>query len=465
MATRSKAASADTALSADEIAIRQQHLCEKERRLRDEQRALEDRRVETENTARKYEQSLAEFEENRALLREERDSALCEAEKYRNQIAQLQQALRSKERSPPAETRRVSPSPRERSFYGSEWTNFGLREALELVPVFDGTNVPVLQFSRACLRARNIVAPAAEQTLTQLIYTKLRGRALSAVEDEVLYTVSELCDRLKDVFGSYRTVDHYRGDLANIFMRPSEHILDYIARVKDLRSAILDTTHDNTPTRSIDKFVSRCFIDGLVPFLRVQIRDPLDDTLNGTYDEAIRAFKRSERDRERYEDRTVRFSGTSSGSRDRRFGRSPSPRNSHSEESTGRRYDSPGRYREHSERTFRKDTRNNRHGTPDRETRHHASSSDYRQQRRDAAPQEQRYVERRRDDHRDRETGRAFSVSDTQEDPQIQEDRQPRDSIKCRYCKIRGHDIHECRKREAANKNRSGNEDPLPSGH
>jgi len=58
------------------------------------------------------------------------------------------------------------------------------REATETVPYFDGYNVSLQQFTRACRRAREIVPPFAERTLTKLLVAKLRNRAYYAVEDE-----------------------------------------------------------------------------------------------------------------------------------------------------------------------------------------------------------------------------------------------------------------------------------------
>lgn len=469
MSTRSKTTSTDAATSADELAIREQHVAERERRLRCEQRALDAKRAEDERM-------LSERASNDSQLREERESALLEAERCRTEVLQLQQALRIKETSTPSETRTVSPPRRERPLrdHASEYSTFGLREALELIPSFDGTNVPVLHFSRACLRARNIVSPAAEPTLAQLILTKLRGRAFAAVEDEFISSVSELCNRLKDVFGTYRTVDHYRGDLANIFMGPNEHILDFIARVKDLRTAILDTTLDDTPTRSIDRFVTRCFVDGLTPNLRSLVRTPRDDSLNSAFDEAIRAFKRAELDRERYDTRTVRFSDSASYRESRR---SPSPAAYRSEErrggsnyregSPGRRHDSSNR---HDERPA--DASSYRGERPHKNNKHHSSRNNQHQSSQpheDHRGSQHGNRDRNHSPYRDQNsksnTGRAYPVADypSTESPQITPREQYRDNVMCRYCKQIGHDIHECRRREAANA-RSGNASSLPSG-
>jgi len=114
------------------------------------------------------------------------------------------------------------------------------REALETVPTFDGQNLTVSQFARACRRAKEIIPPSSERNLTKLLCNKLRGRALTAVEDENCNTVAQLIDILSISFGEHRTLEQYEGELSNIHLRPKKHILDFINRVKDLRTSIID---------------------------------------------------------------------------------------------------------------------------------------------------------------------------------------------------------------------------------
>ena len=119
------------------------------------------------------------------------------------------------------------------------------REATESVPSFDGYNIPLAQFTRACRRAQEIIPPTAERNLTKLLINKLSKRAYYAVEDEPCDTVTELIDLLTGAFGSPKTLDQYRGELSTTYLRPNEHILDYISRIKDLRTAILDAERRN----------------------------------------------------------------------------------------------------------------------------------------------------------------------------------------------------------------------------
>ena len=44
-----------------------------------------------------------------------------------------------------------------------------LRDAIETVPIFNGHNIPVEQFARACNRAKALVPPQAEPQLARLL--------------------------------------------------------------------------------------------------------------------------------------------------------------------------------------------------------------------------------------------------------------------------------------------------------
>lgn len=101
-----------------------------------------------------------------------------------------------------------------------------------------------------------------EIPLTKLISCKLRGRVYAAVENFDYYTIESLCDLLTDAFGPRMDIE-IKDDLAQIYIRKGEHILDYIGRVKDLRRAILDCDRDLVGTREVDVLTAKRFIKRL----------------------------------------------------------------------------------------------------------------------------------------------------------------------------------------------------------
>lgn len=294
----------------------------------------------------------------------------------------------------------------------------------------------VLQFARACRRARDILPASAERTLTRLILTRLRGRAATALEDEPTTDVSSLCDRLKDVFGPNRSVDHYRGEMANMYMKRDEHILDYISRTKDLRDAILDCTREHS--RDVDELTKSSFIDGLIPKIRSEVRVPHDETLSRTFDAAIRAFKQMELDQRRYGRTDDRYS------RDTTFDRrAPVPR-----------FTPPGDRQVRNPPRFREEPRyeNNR--------REYESRREPVYRRDDRRPQEPYRDAQRRTD--DQVNGRRDEPRRRDQAYSVDNNRPRTPPVVCNYCKFPGHDIHQCRKRQFANSQLSGNGETLP---
>jgi len=87
----------------------------------------------------------------------------------------------------------------------------------------------------------------------------------------------ELIDLLTGAFGSSKTADQYRGELSTIYLKPNEHILDYISRVKDLRTDIPDMERrdkkrlDSHFVAEIDSLMARSFFEGLPLDYRLQI--------------------------------------------------------------------------------------------------------------------------------------------------------------------------------------------------
>ena len=154
-----------------------------------------------------------------------------------------------------------------------------IRDALELVPKYDGHNIPVWQFARACKRAKDSVPLFDEAHLVRSLRNKLMGHAYLAVEDEVHLTIDKFLDTLKRTFGSGRTANYYRGQLSIIHKKTAEHILDYIGRIKDMRTAIIEGDQTNFDRQltgdeiaSIDALALESFYEELPREYRVELR-------------------------------------------------------------------------------------------------------------------------------------------------------------------------------------------------
>jgi len=314
------------------------------------------------------------------------------------------------------------------------------REATETVPHFDGYNVPLLQFTRACRRACEIIPPSSERTLTKLLKAKLRGRAYYAVEDEPCDSITQLIDLLTRTFGSRKTIDQYRGELSNEYLKPHEHIIDYISRVKDLRTSIMDAERrakgrlDPRFISEIDALTAKSFCAGLP----LEYRQQLKPEARQDYAEAF-AFAKDfawelETDRQRSDPR-ARENRNSEYYRSDSIG-SPLAR------STPRRPDH--RQRQTNPRVnFTRDNRAPQHNTYRYET-----------QPRPNSPHE---------NHAPRTSNREprTNTDESRRNPSSSSN----NNKFCRYCKNSGHELEECRKRQYNNarRNETGNANSPPS--
>ncbi|KAI4476702.1 hypothetical protein M0802_014827 [Mischocyttarus mexicanus] len=123
-------------------------------------------------------------------------------------------------------------------------TSIKLREIVESVPKFDGSNISVTQFARFCRRALDSLpfdfTDETETNLTGLLISKLSGHAYVVVENLKLRKVEQLLERLKDAFLPSHSSNYYRGRLATEFMKPGDHVLDFYSRIKDFTQSIIE---------------------------------------------------------------------------------------------------------------------------------------------------------------------------------------------------------------------------------
>lgn len=306
------------------------------------------------------------------------------------------------------------------------------REITDFVPSFNGYNISLQQFTRACRRARELVPPSAERNLTKLLINRLSGRAYYAVEDEPCETVIQLTDLLTTAFGSPKTIDQYRGELSTIYLKPNEHILDFISRVKDIRTAIIDAERrikvrlDPRFVADIDNLATRSFCDGLPLPYRLQMRIESYRQPADAFAVAKEIAKRQELDKSRYEP----VSGYNGISKPQRVTPIGSPR----AHSTPYRTEPP---------------------QPRFSARNPPNRSEF--PRRDFVNQEREsrsFGESPRQGQRSEEVGRYRSEPPRGNSNKI-----------CRYCKNVGHEIEECRKRQYNNarKSETGNANGPPN--
>ncbi|KOC58632.1 hypothetical protein WH47_03900 [Habropoda laboriosa] len=207
-------------------------------------------------------------------------------------------------------------------------------------------------------------------------------------------------------------------------MKRDEHVLDFISRTKDIRDAIIDCDRRSPNISDIDTLTADCFIRGVIPQIRTELRHLRGSPLTRVFNEAIEIFKELENDNKRYgrtpETKHVQFS----------------PRDKTPERREERRVYTPPPFRD----TWRS-------SSPRRYYRDEPRPMKPEPPRRPYQPPYRSTYEPPRREYRE---------------PQHDNNRQNVPPRHCTYCQIPGHDIHECRKR-ARNLNRQpGNDRDLP---
>lgn len=180
--------------------------------------------------------------------------------------------------------------------------NIKYKDALESVPIFTGSNIPVLRFVRACQKVLNQFGYDHEASLLLLLKNKLKGNAHTAFEDDMSLTIREFTDRLKSTFGSSKSVNEYRGELGSIIKLPSENAIQYIARVKDLHFAILEMDteiwgHLSPEHRAqCESDTIDSFFNGLPPDFRMRVQQLRYRDLGDLFAKTIATEKQIEKD-------------------------------------------------------------------------------------------------------------------------------------------------------------------------
>lgn len=109
-----------------------------------------------------------------------------------------------------------------------------LRDAAETILPFDGKNMSVLQFVNSCMHAKNMVNPAAEYGLVQMIKNKLLGPALRVALSEEYNNIDSLITALKARFALIYSTPQLYGELSKIAQLPEETVCDYSSRVSTI---------------------------------------------------------------------------------------------------------------------------------------------------------------------------------------------------------------------------------------
>ena len=180
-----------------------------------------------------------------------------------------------------------------------------IKGALAMVPTFDGKNL--FKFIKACKRLESQIPRHAQADAVTLLKTKVSDSAFVSIEHLEFDDIKDFVSRIRQVFAPHQTSNYFRGKLAALARQSNESILDFISRVSELKTAIIECTcaekyQDTlsvTQLDDIEREIMSGFKLGLPPFFRIQL-DKNALTLQQLFDDAIRVDKQEESDREKY---------------------------------------------------------------------------------------------------------------------------------------------------------------------
>lgn len=173
--------------------------------------------------------------------------------------------------------------------------NLTLKDALKIVPDFDGENITLSEFLESLEEAKLMVDTEAEPNLVKLLRSKLKGEAKRATFGHTFTTIQELKNHLKDLYFSGQTVLQLTGTLGNVFQKPGETVVSYTNRVRDIGSRLIEAFQiEKKPTpeeltqfkTETNRDLALCFKRGLKP--EIEHRIGSHETLADARKEAVK---------------------------------------------------------------------------------------------------------------------------------------------------------------------------------
>ena len=157
-----------------------------------------------------------------------------------------------------------------------------LKDALTVVPEFNGENTPLSVFLEGCDEAKEMVTAENEANLVKLIRSKLTGEARKAIYGQAFGTIEELKDFIKAIYAPSKTVHQLLGEMGSDYQREHETVISFANRIKDLGRRIIETQRVNTGNidaafrTSITNNSIECFKRGLKPEVEQRLENADD---------------------------------------------------------------------------------------------------------------------------------------------------------------------------------------------
>ena len=128
---------------------------------------------------------------------------------------------------------------------GSDITT--LKVLVDLIPTFEGNNIPVQTFARECRFAEEGVSRNLLPLLIRLLKAKIKGEAELYVRNLQFEYLDELLNTLERAFGASKTLFQIQAEISQLKQNQGELILNYAARAMELFSKLSEIAKSQSP--------------------------------------------------------------------------------------------------------------------------------------------------------------------------------------------------------------------------
>ena len=121
-----------------------------------------------------------------------------------------------------------------------------LKDALKVIPVFDGTKGTLSIFLEGCDEAREMAGAAQEGLLVRLIRGKLIVEARKTIQGMTFDTLNALKAHLRTIYLSTKTIHQLQRDMSREFQRDDQSVISFANRIRELKNHITEIQEANT---------------------------------------------------------------------------------------------------------------------------------------------------------------------------------------------------------------------------
>lgn len=186
-----------------------------------------------------------------------------------------------------------------------------LRDAVEIIPYFNGEKECQPEFFDSCDLALSMVAADSENTLVKLTFSKIGSKVRKSLLKAPINNFADLKVVLLRLYGPGDSYFQLCGEIANTYQKRSESVVDYSDRIRDLGDRLITASKGpaiDLPVAertTLENRITKSFIRGLRQDIRLSMKTT--ENLGAAINAALDIEKDIEvDDRMRYEEKPYR---------------------------------------------------------------------------------------------------------------------------------------------------------------